>query len=94
LVHKDVSRPLVEKMKARMTEFYGVDPSKSADKTKIINEFHVRRLESTLNEAHGGEVIYVGGDGKVDLAQRYVPPAIILNPKLTSALMMGQLPDI
>jgi len=50
-------------MNDALTTFFGKDPSKSKDKTKIINEFHCKRLESMLKEDHGGKVIYLGGDG-------------------------------
>jgi len=87
-VHKDVKARLIEKFKEKLIEFYGEDPSKSSHYSKIINEFHVKRLQGYLNEAHGGKVI-VGG--QVNLKDRYVAPTLIENPKLTSKLMQDEI---
>jgi aldehyde dehydrogenase (NAD+) len=91
LAHKDIKEELLKKMKDAFIQFFGEDPSKSKDRLKIINETHVKRLESYLAEDHGGKVVYIGGDGKVNLAERYVPPAIIDTPKLTSSLMKEEI---
>jgi aldehyde dehydrogenase (NAD+) len=91
LAHKDIKDKLIAKFKEAMIKFYGEDASKSEDKTKIINEFHVNRLKQALEEDHGGKVIYLSGEGKVDVSNRYVPPTIIDGPKLTSKLMTGEI---
>jgi len=70
-----------------MVQFFGEDPYKSPDKIKIITEGHVRRLECYLNEDHKGKYVYLGGDGKINVEEKYVPPAIIDSPKLDSLLM-------
>jgi len=87
-VHKDVKAQLIERFKQKLIEFYGEDPSKSRDYSKIINEFHVKRLKSYLDEAHGGKVI-VGG--QVNLKERYVAPTIIDSPSLNSKLMQDEI---
>jgi aldehyde dehydrogenase (NAD+) len=85
LAHKDIKETLTQKLKEQMIKLFGEDPKKSPDHTKIVNEFHLKRLEKILNE-HGGKVHYVGGDGKVDHAEKYCPPAIIEDPLPTSTL--------
>jgi len=87
-VHKDVKEKLIEKFKAKLVEFYGVDPSKSKDYSRIINEFHVKRLKSYLDEAHGGKVI-VGG--QVNIKDKYVAPTLIDSPSLTSKVMQDEI---
>jgi len=91
IAHKDIKDSLIAKMNDALTSFFGKDPFQSKDKIKIINEFHVKRLESMLKEDHGGKVIYLGGDGKVNSGERYVPPAIVDNPKLTSKMMSEEI---
>jgi len=90
LAHTEIKEKLIEKMSSYFTKFWGEDPSKSSDKLKIINETHVKRLESLLAEDHGGKVCY-GKDGKVDLAERYIPPTIIDSPKLSSGVMKDEI---
>lgn len=87
-VHKDVKARLIEKLKEKIVEFYGEDPSKSFDYSRIINEFHVKRLKSYLDEAHGGKVL-IGG--QVDVKEKYVAPTLIDSPKLTSKVMQDEI---
>ncbi len=87
-VHKDIKSELVERFKAKLLEFYGQDPSKSYDYSRIVNEFHTKRLKGYLEEDHGGKII-VGG--QVDVKDRYVAPTIIENPKLNSKLMQDEI---
>lgn len=53
----------------------------------MINEFHTKRMQSMLNN-HGGSIYY---GGEVDVANKYVQPTIILNPKLYSECMVDEI---
>ena len=87
-VHKEIKAKLIENFKQKLTTFYGPDPSKSKDYSKVINEFHVKRLKGYLDENHGGKVL-VGGE--VNIAERYIAPTLIDNPRLDSKLMQEEI---
>lgn len=87
-VHKDIKQKLMEKFKQKLIEFYGTDPAKSTDYSRIINEFHLKRLKSYLDEDHGGKVL-VGG--QVNMSERYLAPTIVDTPKLTSKMMQEEI---
>jgi len=90
LVHKEVKAEFVEKLKATVTQFYGTNPKESADYTRIINENHSRRLQGYLTEDHGGRIIH-GDIKEIDLKNKYVPPFVVDNPKLTSKMMQDEI---
>jgi len=87
-VHKDVKNELIKKFKETLLNFYGENPSQSKDYERIINEFHVKRLKSYLDEDHGGKVIL---GGEVDEKEKYIAPTLIEKPKLTSKLMQEEI---
>jgi len=86
-VDKSIKDEFTKTMKEMLVQFYGTDPQKSDDYSRIINERHCYRLEKLLNN-HGGNVL-VGG--KVDPEDRYVEPTIILDPKYDSELMKEEI---
>jgi len=91
LVHKDVEQKFTEKLKQILQEFYGSDPQKSADFSRVINLRHTQRLASLIEQAKkDGEEIITGG--KVDLEDRYISPTIVktTNPS-TSKLMQDEI---
>lgn len=50
---------------AKVKEFYGQkNLNKSGDYTKIINKDHFERIDSYLNQNHGGQVIFDYGKNK------------------------------
>ncbi len=61
-------------MKQTLLEFFGNDPSKSADYGRIVNEHHHRRLMKLLP---GSGEAFAGGVG--DEANRYIAPTILRN---------------
>jgi len=73
-----------------VTQFYGTNPKESADYTRMINENHSRRLQGYLTEDHGGRIIH-GDIKEIDLKNKYVPPFVVDNPKLTSKMMQDEI---
>jgi len=45
LAHKDIKAKLLDLMKEKMIKFFGEDAHKSKDYTKIVSDFHTKRLE-------------------------------------------------
>ena len=74
LVHQAIEDALLARIKQTLREFFGDDPSKSADYGRIVNERHYRRLMKLLP---GSCEVVIGGVG--DEASRYIAPTILRN---------------
>ncbi len=85
LVHRDVSAQFVDLLAGKIKAFYGDDPSQSPDFCRIASERHAARFQQLLE----GEKIHTGG--RVDAANRYVAPTIVLDPAPDSALMTEEI---
>jgi aldehyde dehydrogenase (NAD+) len=85
LVHKDVAAQFADTLAARIKDFYGDDPSQSPDFCRIASERHTARFAKLLE----GQKIHTGG--RVDVAQRYVEPTIVLDPDPDSELMRDEI---
>lgn len=60
MVHKDVVKEFVTRLKDTLDQFYDKDASKNKDYLMIINKDHTKRLKAMLDENHGGELVYGG----------------------------------
>ncbi len=87
-VHKSIKALMIERLRQKLIEFYGEDASRSEDFSRIVNDFHMQRLKSYLDEDHGGKVI-VGG--QVNFETRYIAPTLIDGPRLDSKLMENEI---
>jgi aldehyde dehydrogenase (NAD+) len=85
LVHRAVAAPFLEILARRVREFYGDDPQQSPDFCRIASERHAARFQQLLE----GQKIHLGG--RVDVAQRFVEPTIVLDPPADSALMTEEI---
>ncbi|CAD8095364.1 unnamed protein product [Paramecium primaurelia] len=86
-VHQSIKDAFINEMKTELKNFFGENPQKSNDYSKIVTEFHTQRLKELLKD-HNGQVI-IGGQVNVD--QRYVEPTIILQPQVQSKLMTEEI---
>ncbi|VDK69965.1 unnamed protein product [Litomosoides sigmodontis] len=74
LVTEQLKTTLVNAFIQRLKEFYGSEPEKSDDYSRIINEKHFDRLSSLLARS-SGQILYKGGElNRCDL---FIPPIII-----------------
>ncbi len=64
---------------------YGINPHNSPDFPRIINENNFERLKIMLEN----ENIVIGGE--YDKTENYIAPTVILNPKLESLVMQGEI---
>jgi len=85
LVHRGVSAQFVDILARKIREFYGDDPSQSPDFCRIASERHTARFAALLE----GQQIHTGG--RVDVANRYVEPTLVLDPAPDSALMQEEI---
>lgn len=73
MVEESIYENLLNELKSTLFSFYGEDPQKSPDYSRIINDFHAERL-SNLVKSTGGNVIT---GGNFDLKDKYVAPTIV-----------------
>lgn len=85
LAHKNVEQKLLNKLKSTIEEFYGSDPQKSPDLSRIVNSRHFDRLEKLLSS---GRVYYGGKTLKDDL---YIAPTILQDVPGDSAVMKDEI---
>lgn len=85
LVHRDVATPFVDALARRIRDFYGDDPARSPDYCRIASERHAARFAKLLE----GQKVHVGG--RVDVANRFVEPTIVLDPPVDSELMREEI---
>jgi aldehyde dehydrogenase (NAD+) len=85
LVTRDMEKPLLEKLKQTIIEFYGEDPRNSRDYSRIVNRHHAARVASLLE----GQNVYYGGD--VDVNNRYISPTILTNVDPSSKVMQEEI---
>lgn len=82
LVHTSQLQNFIDRYRQTVTNFYGEDPSKSADFGRIVNRMHAQRLQSYLDN-HRSEIVL---GGAINVEERYVSPTIVLNPSHQSPL--------
>lgn len=87
LVDRTRKDELVDALVGAIGEFYGDDPTTSADFTQIVNAHHVSRIEGLL-DGHGGTVVT---GGTVNPDTRKLAPTIIVDPEPDSALMQEEI---
>jgi aldehyde dehydrogenase (NAD+) len=85
LVHKDISKGLIEALINGIGKFYGPSPQQSKDYARIINENHFERLIRYLED---GTVLFGGEHDKKDL---YISPTLLSNVKQSSPVMQDEI---
>jgi acyl-CoA reductase-like NAD-dependent aldehyde dehydrogenase len=85
LVHESIHNKFLEKIKARIKEDLGADPSLSPDYARIINEKHFDRILSYMSD---GKLI-CGGDFKKE--EKYIAPTVLSDVTLDSAIMREEI---
>lgn len=85
LVDKRIKHPLLERIAATITEFYGSDPSRSPDYGRIVNEPHFDRLVRLLG---AGRII---SGGQTDRAAHYIAPTVIDGIRGSEPIMEGEI---
>lgn len=85
LVHKNIKKDLIEKMKKYIQEFYGTSPHNNPEYPKIINEKHFNRLNNLILNS---EVIF-GGKSNVETCQ--ISPTLLDNVNWDSLIMQEEI---
>ncbi|WP_438434773.1 aldehyde dehydrogenase [Gorillibacterium sp. sgz500922] len=84
-VHEEVKKPLLAALREQANAFYGSDPLRHPDLTRIVNERHFRRLVSYLDE---GRVVFGGG---YDEATRAMELTVLEAMDADSAVMQDEI---
>jgi aldehyde dehydrogenase (NAD+) len=87
LVDRRHQGELVERLVSAIGQFYGSDPSTSADLAQVVNERHAERLTKLLAD-HGGTVAC---GGEVNATTRKLAPTVIVDPDPASPLMQEEI---
>lgn len=85
LVDRNIKKDLLIEIEKCLQEFYGDDPSQSADYGRIISKKHFNRLASLLNQ---GKII-VGG--KTDPETNYISPTLIDHVSINAPIMQEEI---
>ena len=84
--HKSIKAELLDKIRQNIRKFYGDDPEKSPDYSRIITDRQVERLENLMRSA--GTIVH---GGKVNRADRYIEPTIIENITYEDPIMQEEI---
>jgi aldehyde dehydrogenase (NAD+) len=87
LVHEKHLKAFVEGVQDNLKTMFGEKPNGSADMGKVINDFHVERLERLIKTS-GGKILC---GGKVNKEVRFIEPTMILEPDMNSELMTDEI---
>jgi aldehyde dehydrogenase (NAD+) len=87
LVHKDIEQKFVAAVKKVIKSFYGENPKKSDDYSRIISQKHTQRLGNLLEGNR--DKIELGGE--IDEVEKYVSPTLLRNPDPNTALMQEEI---
>lgn len=85
LVHESIESKFLDKIKTRIKEDLGVDPSQSPDYARIINEKHFERLLTYMSD---GKLV-CGGDFKRE--EKYIAPTVLKDVTLESSVMHDEI---
>lgn len=75
---------------AAARSFFGENPQRSSSLSRLINRHHYDRVRAFLEEDHGGEVL-LGGVADCDASDLYIPPTVIMNPRLDCLLLSDEI---
>ncbi|AAP99420.1 MULTISPECIES: aldehyde dehydrogenase family protein [Prochlorococcus] len=88
LVHKDIEKELIEKMKYYINSFYGKEPQKSKDLAKI-NDHQFEKIISLIEKAQKENKIISGGE--INSIDKKVSPTLIHIENLEESIISDEL---
>ena len=85
LVERRIQEPLINALRAALSEMYGSQPQESPDYARIINDRHFERLRGLMDPArvvHGGQTLP---------AERYIAPTLLAPVSPDDAVMQEEI---
>ncbi|KAJ7515847.1 hypothetical protein O6H91_22G031100 [Diphasiastrum complanatum] len=89
LAENSIASSLIDKLKVTIQEFYGKDPSKSSDLSRIVNTRHFCRLTELLDDIKTSDKIVHGGER--DEKRLYIAPTILHDVSIDSPIMAEEI---
>ncbi len=89
LVKENIKEDLIKEMKKVIKEFYGINPLKSIDSARIVNNTQLKRLTGLLDNAIKHNQIITGGE--IDTKQKRLTIALINVSDTNDSLMKEEL---
>lgn len=89
LCHESKYDELVQACKQRITDFYGENPKDAPDLGRVVSEQHTKRLQGLLKGCKA--TVVTGGAKGVDVKNKYVPPTLLTDVSLDSAVMQEEI---
>ncbi len=87
LVEEPVAAALVDALATEVGRFYGVDPRRSPDYGRIVNDTQFERLVALVAEC--SDAVVFGGE--CDPATRYLAPTVVRDPDPSSGLLREEI---
>lgn len=89
-IHESKKEEFLNAVKKQLDVFYGENVQNSKDLTKMVNERHLDRVKSYIDDAilRGGKVV-VGANS--ERTEKYLAPTIIENAPMDSELMQNEI---
>ena len=89
-VHESKKVQFKELLMKKLDHFFGGNQNleEEGNYGKIVNQFHVERLEKLLKDNHGGNVLY---GGTIKKESRFISPTVIEEPKKDSKMMQEEI---
>ena len=87
LVHRSLEQRVLEGLRDTIREFYGDDPQRSPDYSRVVSARHCQRLQALIEQ--GAHRVFCGG--RVDPADRYVAPTVLTGVDPRDAVMQEEI---
>lgn len=87
-IHEAIYDKFVEKLKSEVIRMFGKDSQTERSYSRIINEFHTKRLLSLLDGLQDNIILQTG---KPDVQDRFVPPTILEGLDKSSKLITEEI---
>ncbi|OEL27931.1 Aldehyde dehydrogenase family 3 member H1 [Dichanthelium oligosanthes] len=86
---KSFAPKMLDSLRKVLDKFYGKDPLRSADLSRIVNSNHFNRLKALMDEEMVSDKIVFGGQS--DEQQLKIAPTLLLDAPLDSAIMKEEI---
>ncbi|CAM6029817.1 unnamed protein product [Sphagnum balticum] len=89
LAEDSIAPRVVDVLKETIVEFFGKDPKTSKDLSRIVNQFHFKRLMDLLNDSRTlGKIVH---GGEQDAANLYIAPTVLYDVPLDVPIMTEEI---
>jgi len=88
LCHKSVATEFAKELKGAITKFYGENPRKSPDMSRIVNERNFSRLVAIMEKMPKEKLAF---GGETDITEKYIEPTCYVNVSMEDSVMEEEL---